>query len=188
MLTSMMFSVCQQLLEKLSPVRFHCLKCGCADVARVMSGLLETKGIQCAKAALPDDAGIELSYWALPGETPEQAAARVRILNLAHKWWICNLETEAYGWLHANGNHSEDREAIENCIAAQLVLIIGTGIVVAVYSFGDSQRSRVGGSGILAPRQSSNQNAFSEHPGIIKGDRAATQKQSIPIIYSLVVP
>ncbi|KAL3794045.1 hypothetical protein HJC23_008933 [Cyclotella cryptica] len=86
MLTSMMFTVCQQ-------------------AAMSRTGLLEIKGIQRVKAGLPDDPGIEPSYWALPGETPEQATARVHLRNFAHKWW-----------LRANGNHPEDREGIEDCI------------------------------------------------------------------------
>ena len=35
-----------------------------------MAGVLELKGIQRAKAAVADDAGIELAYWAMSNETP----------------------------------------------------------------------------------------------------------------------
>jgi hypothetical protein len=52
---------------------------------------MELKGIQRAKAAVADDAGIELSYWALPNETPIQTKARIILRNLAHSWWVYNL-------------------------------------------------------------------------------------------------
>ena len=77
---------------------------------------MEVKGIQRAKAAVADDADIELAYWAPPGETEEQAAARVWLRKLAHKWWVLNLAREAYEWLRKNGNHAKDREAIEDCL------------------------------------------------------------------------
>ena len=41
-----------------------------------LAGLMELKGIQRAKAALADDAGVEFSYWAMPNETPDQTEAR----------------------------------------------------------------------------------------------------------------
>eukprot|EP00956_Cyclotella_meneghiniana_P001321 scaffold1440_cov23-Cyclotella_meneghiniana.AAC.2 len=116
MLTSMMFTVCQQMLEKLMPVRVHSFHTSGDRTAVVKLGLLETKGIQRAKAALPDDAGIELSYWALPNETDQQTHARALLRNFAHLWWVYNLAREAYAWLAANGNHPEDREGIEDCI------------------------------------------------------------------------
>ena len=114
-LTTISFTVCQQLLEKAVPEEVF-------DVIpestkhEVIKGQLESKGIQRAKAAVPDDAKIELAYWALPNETQQQAEARVMLRNFAHGWWVYNLAREAYQWLNANGNHPEDREAIEDCL------------------------------------------------------------------------
>eukprot|EP00956_Cyclotella_meneghiniana_P022887 scaffold43790_cov38-Cyclotella_meneghiniana.AAC.3 len=113
---SMTFGICQQLIEKLMPTRIQVFGPAKVNAVRMTPGLLKTKGIQRAKLALPDDAGIELSYWALPGETPEQAKARVLLRNFAHQWWVYNLEREAHEWLRANGNHPDDKEVIDGCI------------------------------------------------------------------------
>jgi hypothetical protein len=115
-LMGMIFTICQQVLEKLMPARLQTFEQKNEQAIWGRPGSLETKGIQRAKAALPDDAGIELSYWAPPGETPEQASARTRLRNFAHKWWVRNLTKEAHQWLQANGNHPEDREGVDDCI------------------------------------------------------------------------
>ena len=69
-----------------------------------------------AEATISDDAEVDLSTWALPGETPEQAAYRAILRRFALKWWANNLENEANAWLATHGNSAEDREAIEDCI------------------------------------------------------------------------
>jgi hypothetical protein len=116
MLTNMMFTVCQQLVEKLMPSRFQTFECSSEKAAQVMPGLLKSKGIQRTKATVPDDAKIELRYWAPPGKTSKQAAARVLLRNFSQKWWVYNLTREAYTWLEANGNHRDNQEGIDDCI------------------------------------------------------------------------
>ena len=39
------------------------------------------------KAAQSDDAEVDLKHWAPPGETPEEAAARVVLRRFAVRWW-----------------------------------------------------------------------------------------------------
>jgi hypothetical protein len=82
-----------------------------------VAGPLEIKGIQRAKAAVEDNAEIELlAYWAMPNETPEQTVARAHLRRLAHKFWVFNLAREAYHWLKHNGNHPKGARAIEDCV------------------------------------------------------------------------
>ena len=116
-LTAIAFSLCQQILESILPQYAQVLEPIAKSPAHLhRKGQMELKGIQRAKAAVADDAGIELAYWALPNETPEQTKARVRLRNFAHKWWVMNLAREAYAWLKRNGNHPADREVIEICL------------------------------------------------------------------------
>ena len=115
-LTSVVFSLCQQLLERAMPSEVQVLGPQRENEVAIKLGLLETKDIQRAKAAVPDDAGIDLAYWAMEGETKDQSEARVLLRRFAHAWWVYNLTREAYDWLRQNGNHQEDREAIVDCL------------------------------------------------------------------------
>ena len=116
-LTTISFSLCQQILESILPQYAQVLEpIDKSPIHLHRKGQMELKGIQRAKAAVADHADIELAYWALPNETPKQTEARVRLRNFAHKWWVMNLAREAYAWLKRNGNHQADREAIENCL------------------------------------------------------------------------
>lgn len=94
---------------------------------------------------MADDAGIELSYWALPNETPVQKKAHASLCRFAHFWWVFNLTREAYAWLAENGHHPKDAAAIEDCIIIMLlVLTTGIGIVVAACSSGSCLQSAGG--------------------------------------------
>ena len=116
-LTAICFTAFQQLLQRILPATMYVITAAKDDTsADQMAGLMELKGIQRAKAALADDAGVELSYWALPNETPEQTKARHLLRVFAHLWWVYNLAREAYAWLKANGNLPRDKEAIDDCI------------------------------------------------------------------------
>ena len=118
-LTTVTFRVCQQRMEMLVPFDMPDLVSieGQLKKSKQRGGVLELKGIQRAKAAVPDDAGVDLKYWALPNETKAQTDARTLLRRFAHMWWVYNLSREAYEWLRQNGNHLEDRLAIEDCIA-----------------------------------------------------------------------
>ena len=94
-----------------------------------------------AEATISDNAEVDLSLWALKGETPQQAQARVLLRRLVVKWWANNLEKEAKAWLKANGNSAKDREAIEDCIRCAKACRYLQWIQVAGCSFGGSQRS-----------------------------------------------
>ena len=63
---------------------------------------------------MADDAPIDLKYWAMPNETPEQANAHVELQKSAHKWWACHLEKEALDWIKSHGSHQEDIDAVED--------------------------------------------------------------------------
>lgn len=62
------------------------------------SPLEETAEVR-AEAACPDDAEIDLSTWALPQETEEQAAARSVLRRFAVKWWADYHTRKAHEWL-----------------------------------------------------------------------------------------
>jgi hypothetical protein len=118
-LKTISFGLCQQILEATMPdtIQDFGPNPGAKGAKEgTLKSVMELKGIQRAKAALADDAGVELSYWALPNETPTQAAARDLLHRFAHHWWVVNLAREAHSWLAANGNHPKDAEAIEECI------------------------------------------------------------------------
>lgn len=76
-LTTVAFAICNDIRAQLLPEHE-------ADVTHAVTGVhearkkgaMELKGIQRSKAAVADDAGVDLSYWALPNETPAQTSAR----------------------------------------------------------------------------------------------------------------
>jgi len=117
-LTAVCFNIFQQLLQRMLPATMHVISADPTTTGDNQQplGPMELKGIQRAKAALADDAGVELSYWALPNETEQQTMARHLLRVFAHIWWVYNLEREANAWLLANGNHPKDREGIEDCL------------------------------------------------------------------------
>ena len=116
-LKAITFNFCHQILESILPsYTDEILPLHSAKPLPLQKGLMEVKGIQRAKAALPDDAGVELAYWALPNETQEQTIARNLLRRFSHAWWVMNLTREAYTWLAKNGSHPKDRKAIEDCL------------------------------------------------------------------------
>lgn len=74
-LTSIVFSICQQAMDAKLPHAKIELEAVKTDPGVCIAGLMELKGIQRATAVVADDAGIELSYWAMPNETQEQTEA-----------------------------------------------------------------------------------------------------------------
>ena len=67
-------------------------------------------------ASQADDAQIDLSIWALPNETPEQANAREVLRRFAARWWAYHQEKKAWEWWDANGKDPCDAAAIHDCI------------------------------------------------------------------------
>ena len=92
MLTGITFSLCQQILDSILPMMLHdVIEQRPKSNQQIVRGQMELKGIQRAKAAVADDAVVELSYWALLNKMPIQTKARVILQNLAHAWWFYNL-------------------------------------------------------------------------------------------------
>ena len=117
-LTTVCFHVYQQCLDAILPQSELTFdpKHEVDTREKKVVGAMELRGIQRAKAALADDAAVDLSYWAMPNETPAQSLAREFLRRFAHRWWVYNLAKEAYSWLRTNGNTPKDRAAIEECI------------------------------------------------------------------------
>ena len=77
---------------------------------------MEVKASTRVGAAQADDAKVDLSAWALPKETIEQAKARNVLWRFAVRWWARNIAKEAFTWWRANGKDLKDLAAIQNCI------------------------------------------------------------------------
>ena len=85
--------------------------------ADVPHSVLEKKAETGRAAATADGAGVDLSVWAPPGETGEQAAAREQLCALAVMWWAFNVEKDAERWLTDHPYHTkEDVAALVDCI------------------------------------------------------------------------
>lgn len=78
---------------------------------------LEGRVVQRVKAAVADDAEVDLAYWAIAGESPQQAHARTVLRRFAHRWWCRHLELEAEAWLTQHGRQPADVRAVRDCIA-----------------------------------------------------------------------
>ena len=90
---------------------------GVGRTADVPRGELEKKAEIGRAAATADGAGVDLSVWAPPGETGEQAAARERLRALAVRWWAFNVEKDAEQWLKNHPRHTnEDAADIVDCV------------------------------------------------------------------------
>ncbi|KAL7528378.1 hypothetical protein ACHAWF_002541 [Thalassiosira exigua] len=70
------------------------------------------------KAAQPDDAEVDLSAWALPGETPKMVKARQVLRRLALRWWKHYQEKHAREWLKSYTDEltPEDYAGVEDCL------------------------------------------------------------------------
>lgn len=79
-------------------------------------GPLEQQVETRVEAKLADDAPVDYSLWALPGETPEEESARHVLRRLAVKWWADHLEREANEWLANHVHSEEDIEAVHDII------------------------------------------------------------------------
>jgi hypothetical protein len=77
---------------------------------------MEAKATSRVVAAQAGDAEIDLSAWALPGETLEQAWARNVLRRFAVQWWASNLSKKAMHWWRSNGKDPKDLAAIQNYI------------------------------------------------------------------------
>jgi hypothetical protein len=77
---------------------------------------MEGKAMTHVAAAQADDAEVDLSAWALPGETLKEARTRDVLLRLAIQWWASNLSRKAMRWWTSNGKDPKDLAAIQNCI------------------------------------------------------------------------
>ena len=77
---------------------------------------IEDKVTTRVAASQADDAQIDVSIWALPNETPEQANAREVLRRFAARWWAYHQEKKAWEWWDANGKDPCDAAAIHDCI------------------------------------------------------------------------
>jgi hypothetical protein len=77
---------------------------------------MEAKATTCIVSAQADNAEVNLSAWALPGETVEQAQARDVMRRFAIRWRASNLSKEAMGWWSSNGKDPKDLAVNQNCI------------------------------------------------------------------------
>jgi len=85
--------------------------------AEVPTSVLEAKSGVGRAAATPDDAGIDLSIWAMPGETQEQAKARQGLRKLAVRGWAWLVQRDAERWLEAHPRASaQERRALDDCV------------------------------------------------------------------------
>ena len=62
---------------------------------------LELKEDAGRAATTADHAAVDLSVWAPPGETREQALAREQIRKLAVSWWAFCVQQDSEDWLWA---------------------------------------------------------------------------------------
>ena len=77
---------------------------------------LEAKVTTRLTAAQADQAEVDLSAWAVPMETSEQAKARVVLRRFAVRWWAFNLRREAMPSWNRNGRDPRDLAAIQDCV------------------------------------------------------------------------
>ncbi|KAL7526848.1 hypothetical protein ACHAXR_001679 [Thalassiosira sp. AJA248-18] len=77
---------------------------------------LEYKVEARVTAAQSDDAEVDLSQWATPGETPEIASARAVLRKLAARWWSYYQEKKAQEWLMQREATRDEIEGVEDCI------------------------------------------------------------------------
>lgn len=77
---------------------------------------LEAKVTTRLTGAQADQAEVDLSAWAFPMETSEQAKARVVLRRFAVRWWAFNLRREAMQWWNRNGRDPRDLAAIQDCV------------------------------------------------------------------------
>lgn len=85
--------------------------------ADIPTSILEAKAGVGRAAATPDDAGIDLSIWAIPGETEEEAQARQGLRKMAAHAWGWLVERDAERWLKSHPSHSrQERAALDDCV------------------------------------------------------------------------
>ncbi len=77
---------------------------------------MEVKATTRIAAAQANDAEVDLSAWALPGETIEQARSRDVLRRFVIQGWATYLSKEAMQWWKSNGKNPKDLTAIQNCI------------------------------------------------------------------------
>ena len=79
---------------------------------------LEEEASVRVKAAQADDAGVDLSQWAEPSETPRVANARAVLRRFVVRWWVKYQERHAMEWIKSQGHEEseEDIKAIADCI------------------------------------------------------------------------
>ena len=77
---------------------------------------LEQKASTRVSAAQADDAKVNLTAWASPGETAEEAKARVILQQFAVQWWTHNLRRDAMSWWNRESKGRQDLAAIHDCL------------------------------------------------------------------------
>ena len=117
-LTALTFTLSQQILDYLlpQPMEEAVQAPKASQDPPPKSGLEGAEGVQRVKAAVADNAAIDLSYWAMPGETISQADARVVLRRVAKRWWAHHLKIEADRWIKAHGHCPVNLEAAADCI------------------------------------------------------------------------
>lgn len=112
--------LCEQMLKTLQPHDTTKIECSLPELVANEGPLpgihLEGKATQRVKAAIADDANVDLDYWAVPGETEEESKAREVLRRFAHRYWRYNLKKETSRWLDDTGRKREDVNAAEDCL------------------------------------------------------------------------
>ena len=67
-------------------------------------------------AAQADNAEVDLTAWASPDETAEEAKARVILRRIAVRWWTHNLRREVMAWWNRESKGRQDLAAIHDCL------------------------------------------------------------------------
>ena len=76
----------------------------------------EQKASTRVAAAQADDAEVDLTAWASPDETAEEAKAHKILRRFAVCWWTHNLRQEAMAWWNWENKDRQDLAAIHDCL------------------------------------------------------------------------
>ena len=118
MLRSFAFTAGETLLPHTNPVPPPALSLFPGKASDVPFSPMEEAVSTRVKAAQADDAEVDLSQWAEPGETEEVANARAVLRRFSVRWWAKHQEKIARRWLKNLGPDAvkEDIEGINDCL------------------------------------------------------------------------
>ena len=111
-----LFDLCSRFLPLVTPGVPASNLVGVGRTDTVPFSRLELVGSSRTKAAQVDDAEVDLSASAVPGETQEMAKARQVLRRLAVRWWYHHQVKVAQTWLAGGVRSQEDKEAVDDAI------------------------------------------------------------------------